>query len=60
MILNGDFDRWAMSASFEIWGEELHKSIPSSTLRIIDGAVHLVIEEKPNELVREILAFRKS
>jgi len=31
--------------------------IPGSVLRVIDDSGHLVIEEKPDELVKEILDF---
>lgn len=38
-------------------GEALHALIPGSTLRVIPHAGHLVIEERPDALVREILTF---
>lgn len=56
LILWGREDSWIPLER----GEELHKMIPSSDLRIIDDAGHLVIEEKPDALVKEILAFAKT
>ena len=56
LILWGREDAWIPLAR----GEELHGTIPASTLRVIEDAGHLVIEEKPDELVREILAFVRS
>lgn len=41
-------------------GEELHSMIPESVLHIIDNAGHLVIEEKPEELVKEILDYTRT
>lgn len=38
-------------------GKALHGMIPGSGFRIIDDAGHLVIEEKPDELITEILDF---
>jgi pimeloyl-ACP methyl ester carboxylesterase len=34
--------------------------MPTSALRVVDGAGHLVIEERPDELCREILAFLRA
>lgn len=41
-------------------GEELQGLIPKSVLRVIDNAGHLVIEEKPDGLVKEILDFAQA
>ncbi|WP_244148729.1 alpha/beta fold hydrolase [Desulfonatronum thiosulfatophilum] len=53
MILWGREDSWIPLER----GQELHALIPGSVLRVIDDAGHLVIEEKPDELVKEILDF---
>lgn len=53
LILWGREDSWIPLAR----GRELQQLIPGSILRIIDQAGHLVIEEKPDELVSEIRAF---
>lgn len=53
LILWGREDSWIPLAR----GEELHGLIPGSVLRVIDDAGHLVIEEKPEALVAEILDF---
>lgn len=53
LILWGREDSWIPLER----GEELHGLIPGSVLHVIDDAGHLVIEEKPDELVREILDF---
>lgn len=53
LILWGREDSWIPLER----GETLHDMIPGSTLRIIDDAGHLVIEEKPDELVNEIRDF---
>lgn len=53
LILWGREDNWIPLER----GEELHRMIPDSDLRIIDDSGHLVIEEKPDELVKEILDF---
>lgn len=53
LILWGREDRWIPLER----GEALHDMIPKSTLRVIDDAGHLVIEEKPEELLNEILEF---
>jgi pimeloyl-ACP methyl ester carboxylesterase len=56
LILWGREDSWIPLER----GEELHKMIPNSVLRIIDDSGHLVIEEKPDDLAKEILAFTKA
>lgn len=56
LILWGREDSWIPLER----GERLHEMIPDSTLRVIDGAGHLVIEEKPGELVKEILEFAQT
>ena len=38
-------------------GEALHDMIPGSILRVIPNAGHLVIEEKPDQLIEEIRPF---
>ena len=54
-----------------LWGEQdiwipldkartLHQRIPGSKLSVIPDAGHLVIEEKPQQLIREIRAFLSS
>lgn len=53
LILWGREDSWIPLER----GEELNEMIPGSTLRVIDDAGHLVIEEKPEELLAEILDF---
>lgn len=53
LILWGREDNWIPLER----GEALHRLIPGSEIRVIEGAGHLVIEEKPDELVREILEF---
>lgn len=53
LILWGREDSWIPLER----GKDLHRMIPDSDLRIVDGAGHLVIEEKPDELVKEILDF---
>ena len=53
LILWGREDSWIPLER----GEQLQGMIPGSTLRVIDGAGHLVIEERPDELAREILEF---
>ena len=53
LILWGREDSWIPLER----GEDLHRMIQESELRIVDGAGHLVIEEKPDELVKEILDF---
>lgn len=56
LILWGREDNWIPLQR----GEELHTMIPDSDLGVIDDAGHLVIEEKPEDLVREILAFSRA
>lgn len=56
LILWGREDSWIPLER----GEALHDMIPESTLRIIDNAGHLVIEEKPDELTKEILDFTQA
>ena len=53
LILWGREDSWIPLAK----GQELRNLIPGSTLRVLDDAGHLVIEEKPTELFDEILSF---
>lgn len=53
LILWGEEDSWIPIER----GERLHRLIPSSHFRRIPGAGHLVIEEKPEELLSEIRAF---
>lgn len=53
LILWGREDSWIPLER----AEELHGLIPESVLRVIDDAGHLVIEEKPDELVKGILDF---
>lgn len=53
LILWGREDSWIPLER----GEQLKGVIPGSTLRVINGAGHLVIEERPDELAREILEF---
>lgn len=53
LILWGREDQWIPMER----GETLNRLIPASVLRVIDDAGHLVIEERPDEVAREILAF---
>lgn len=53
LILWGREDRWVSIEQ----GEKLKEMIPGSRLRVIDDAGHLVIEEQPGALVREIRDF---
>lgn len=53
LILWGREDSWIPLER----GEELHGLIPESVLHVIDDAGHLVIEEKPDEVVQEIVDF---
>lgn len=53
LILWGEEDTWIPVAR----GERLQKLIPGSTLRTISDAGHLVIEEKPEELLQQIRSF---
>ena len=56
LILWGREDGWIPLER----GEELQGLIPGSVLRVIDGAGHLVIEEKPDVLSEEIMAFARA
>lgn len=56
LILWGREDSWIPVEQ----GQRLHEMIPGSRLRIIDDAGHLVIEERPDALIREILDFIQS
>lgn len=56
LILWGREDGWIPLER----GKELQRMIPGSILRVIDDAGHLVIEEKPDELVKEIRAFAQA
>ncbi len=53
LILWGRHDRWIPLQR----GEQLHAMIPGSRLGIIEDAGHLVIEEQPDALIREIRTF---
>ncbi|MHA7880193.1 MAG: alpha/beta fold hydrolase [Saccharospirillum sp.] len=53
LILWGREDTWIPWAR----GAELQRLIPDARLRVIDGAGHLIIEEKPETLLQEITAF---
>lgn len=56
LILWGREDSWIPLAR----GQELEGLIPGSTLRVVDDAGHLVIEEKPAELFDEMLSFLRT
>lgn len=56
LILWGSEDSWIPLER----GEALHDMIPGSTFRVIPDAGHLVIEEKPDQLIREIRSFLKN
>ena len=56
LILWGREDSWLPLAQ----GKELHGKIPGSILRVIGDAGHLVIQERPDELVNEILDFAQA
>lgn len=56
LILWGREDSWIPLER----GEELHRLIPGSDLHVLDDAGHLVIEERPEALVRAILDFIQS
>lgn len=56
LILWGREDHWIPAER----GEALQRSIPQSSLRIIENTGHLVIEERPDQLIEEILAFSQS
>lgn len=53
LILWGCEDTWIPLER----GEALHDMIPGSTLRVIPNAGHLVIEEEPIQLIKEIRSF---
>ncbi|WP_349558935.1 alpha/beta hydrolase [Marinobacter sp. NFXS9] len=53
LILWGREDRWIPLER----GETLHGLIPSSEFHVVDDAGHLVIEEKPDQLVQHIMRF---
>ena len=53
LILWGSKDSWIPVSK----GKELNRLIPGSILKLIHDAGHLVIEEKPNQLLKEILSF---
>lgn len=55
LILWGSEDTWIPLSR----GETLHEMIPGSTFRVIPDAGHLVIEEKPDQLLKEIRLFLK-
>lgn len=56
LILWGREDSWIPLER----GEKLHGMIPGSVLRVMDDAGHLVIEERPGELAKEILGFSQA
>ncbi|MCB2228345.1 MAG: alpha/beta hydrolase [Desulfarculaceae bacterium] len=56
LILWGAEDAWIPQAK----GQQLHEAIPDSLLEIIPGSGHLVIEEKPRELMAHISAFLRA
>jgi len=56
LILWGCEDTWIPLEK----GEILHSMIPGSILHIIPNAGHLVIEEKPNQLIEKIHPFIKN
>ena len=56
LILWGSEDTWIPLER----GEALHDMIPGSAFRVIPDAGHLVIEEKPDQLLREIRSFLKN
>ena len=53
MVLWGKEDTWIPLEK----GKELNKLIPNSELKVIDDAGHLIIEEKPDELLTLIFSF---
>jgi pimeloyl-ACP methyl ester carboxylesterase len=53
LILWGREDSWIPLER----GEALHDMIPGSMLRVIPNAGHLVIEEEPIQLIKEISSF---
>lgn len=56
LILWGCEDTWIPLEK----GEILHSMIPGSILHVIPNAGHLVIEEKPNQLIEKIHPFIKN
>jgi pimeloyl-ACP methyl ester carboxylesterase len=56
LILWGSEDTWIPLER----GEALHDMIPGSTFHVIPDAGHLVIEEKPDQLIRKIRSFLKN
>ncbi len=55
LILWGREDSWIPLER----GEALHAMIPGSRFCVIPGSGHLVIEEKPAELIEEVHPFLK-
>lgn len=53
LILWGEQDKWIPIDQ----GRRLHKMIPSALFKVIKDAGHLVIEEKPDEVIAGILEF---
>ena len=53
LILWGREDTWIPLQQ----GEALHAMIPGSLLRVIEDAGHLVVEERPEDLILAIRAF---
>lgn len=53
LILWGEQDTWIPMDK----AQSLHRLIPGSKLRVIPDAGHLVIEEKPQDLINEIRGF---
>ncbi|MEJ2638896.1 MAG: alpha/beta hydrolase [Desulfosarcinaceae bacterium] len=55
LILWGREDAWIPSEQ----GERLQEMIPGSSLHLIRDAGHLIIEERPDQLVKRMLSFLK-
>lgn len=55
LILWGREDTWIPSEQ----GGRLHEMIPGSSLHVIQDAGHLIIEERPDQLVERMLSFLK-
>ena len=53
LILWGEEDTWIPVEK----GEQLHQLIPSSTFHVIPESGHLIIEERPNDLLNKIRPF---
>lgn len=53
LILWGEEDTWIPLAR----GERLHEMIPGSAFRTVSDSGHLIIEEKPKELLQHIQVF---